>query len=101
MPKLDGLKLAQMVLPQLWSSPWTAGQTYAGLMALSAVSVVTLLWLAACSWLRRLKAGQATTAERLLLHGVGIQCWKGTSISIAQIPPSLGGGWAKASCLLS
>ena len=35
MPKLDGLKLAQIDLQQLPSSPWSAAETNAGLMALS------------------------------------------------------------------
>lgn len=73
MPNLDGLKLAQIDLQQLSSSPRTAVETNAGLMALSGLlngrsSLVSWLLLAPDTEYR-----QATTAERLLLHeDVGI-----------------------------
>jgi len=35
MPELDGLKLDQVDLQELWSSPWPAAETDAGLRALS------------------------------------------------------------------
>lgn len=35
MPKLEGLKPAQIDLQQPWSSPWTAAESDAGLTALS------------------------------------------------------------------
>lgn len=66
MPRLDGLKPAQMDPQQLWSSPWTPVQTSAGLLHGHCPLANWLL-------LALETEHQATTAEYLLLcEGVGI-----------------------------